>query len=147
MIRECDKTRIINILRTYVKAISYPLSYERNCSFYNRNKNFNCYAYALGLWRLDNFKSLSDNKLSIYNPGTISIFENIHYNEEKLIKAFLEDCYVLDLECIQTDFESRISSDSTKIAVYIEDEEQRIRDFHFARLNYDGIWSDRKSVV
>ncbi len=144
MIRECDKTRVINILRTYVDAIRYPLSYECDRSFYHGNKNFNCYAYALGLRRLDNFKSLLNNKLSIYNPGTISSFETILYDEEKLIKAFLEDCYILGLECKPTNLNSNVSSNSSKIAIYIEPEEEPVRDFHFARLNNNGIWSNMK---
>lgn len=143
MIREVDKKRVLYSLKNYVNMINYPLSYKDDFCFYNKNFNFNCYAYAMGFKRLDNFKSLSNNGLSVYNPGTISNFDNIFYDEIKLIKAFLEDCYVLGIECKPTSIDSNISNDVSKIAIYIEPSDENIvRDFHFARLNSNGIWSN-----
>ena len=142
------KKKILSSLRKEIELINYPLSYANDFNDFNNNLNFNCYAYALGLKTKDDFEFVLKSALSIYDPGTISGFDTIDekklilYDEKKLIEAFFADCDVLGIKCISTSIDSNVSSDASKVAIYIEPKSEIIRDFHFARQNIDGTWSN-----
>ncbi len=138
-----QKLKLYKTIESFIKTLDYPLTFSNDISFYNHNKDYNCYAYALGLRIIDDYPFLADNGLSIYNPGTISSLKRTEYDETNLIDALLADCDLLGIECRETNVDSKIDKGMAKIAVYIEsDDTYQDRDFHFARLNKNGIWSN-----
>ncbi len=147
MVTKSDKIKILTSLRKDIKENKYPLSYIKDFSFYHQNPNFNCYAYALGLKTPNKYFNLRWDGLNIYNPGTISQFKIIIYDEKTLIESFLSDCDILGFDIINSTINDTISDNYFKVSIYLEENQDSFfRDFHFMRQNEDGTWSHMKSV-
>lgn len=97
-------------------------------------KSFNCYAYAMRICMdLDDYDDII--------PGFISRGKANDYCDTKecILKYFKEDCEALGLQLFPTDLEEKINENEYKIAVYVNTG----YDFHFARQNSNGIWSEK----
>ena len=98
-------------------------------------KRFNCYAYAMRICM-----DLSQ----YYNctwPGFISEGAKNNYKDTKksLLKHFKKDCESLGLKVLPTTISEEIQKNEYKIAVYL----YKGRDFHFARQDSNGNWSEK----
>ncbi len=98
---------------------------------------FNCYAYAMRM--LVDFWEYNYNH--IVGPGIISgcIKEPYQFEKENVLQYFKKDCKALGLKVLSTNLEEQISEDEYKIAVYVWEG----RDYHFARQDSNGIWSEK----
>lgn len=142
MITNKEKIRVLTALRNNIKNNQYPLCYEDDFQFYNKNPKFNCYAYALGLKTPNRFFGLKWEGVHLYNPGTISSFKMILYDRSSLIEAFLADCDALGFNVSD---KNNLEYNSFNVAVYFE-RWTNFGDFHFIRQNNDGTWSNMKGV-
>ena len=147
------KRKILEDLRCDLMSLSYPLSFKDDYSFYSRHGGYNCLAYSLGLKVKDNYVYLKKNGLFLYTPGTISYFKNGFVQDaDSLVRAFLDDCNVLNLSYEEVDISSPLEDDSNKVAIYIKPHKFKglefgFEDFHFARQNKDGLWSHKTGYL
>lgn len=126
-----------------VKELQSPIpSIRSDYKYYMNDKIVNCYGYALRLDLPEYFAKSFDRELGDdfdFYPGCFSGIHDI-LTEEDLLKGLYGDLDVLGIkynECID-------SSHLYKIALYYQKSiliDDGLRDFHFWRLNNNGIWS------
>lgn len=149
-----SEREIQNILRGEMANKELPLKYEDDYDIFDQSRslfsddglNYNCYSYALGLQTPDDFIYLRENKLHLYEPGTMSCFRRVSRNIKDLVKGFLDDCTILELECIESQIDAPLDINTNKVAIYILRNpfcDKSISDFHFIRQNTDGSWSHK----
>lgn len=106
-------------------------------------KEYNCYLYALRA--CFNYKFYES---FLITPGFISqngaYIRGIHsfknkYTKKYIIQEFKKDIKSLGLRAYPTTINAKISSKEYKIAIYCKD----YWDFHFARQDSDGLWSEK----
>lgn len=97
-------------------------------------KSFNCYAYAMRI-----FMNLMYVGYSI-EPGFISRGKanGCRYTKKYILDYFKKDCEALGLQVLPTNLEED-NENEYKIAVYVKPG----RDFHFARQDSNGNWSEK----
>ena len=97
-----------------------------------KNKSFNCYAYALQV-------CMNIELFDVW-PGFIGSEKN-DYRDTKscILKYFYKDCEQLSLQVKSSDLDEVISDNEYKVAIYLK----RGKDFHFARQDSDGNWSEK----
>jgi len=109
-----------------------PIAPDYNPSEWE-GKRFNCYAYAMRICM----------DLSGYNiwPGFISMGQenDLEDTKESVLEHFMEDCKCLGLKVSSTTISAKIQKNEYKIAVYVDEGE----DFHFARQDSNGKWSEK----
>lgn len=98
-----------------------------------RGKKFNCYAYAIQACM-----NLSGRDIW---PGFIFNGKENDYQDTKdcVLDYFKKDCEALGLQAFPTTIKEKISKTEYKIAVYIKEGD----DFHFARQDSNGKWSEK----
>lgn len=103
------------------------------------DKSFNCYLYVLRAC-LD--VRIYDNYIV---PGFLSRGQVNDYRNLKscLLEYFMEDLEELGLNAVKTTVESKVVPESYKIAVYVKEK----RDFHFARQDSNGKWSQKPGWI
>ena len=98
-----------------------------------KKKRFNCYAYVMQACM-----NLSGHDIW---PGFISKGDQNNYTDTKecVVASFKEDFEVLGLNVFPTTLKEKIEKNAYKIVVYVNEGE----DFHFARQDKDGQWSEK----
>ncbi len=127
----------IETVKDTIKGQNYPPKY--NVEEW-AGKVFNCYAYALQLCIDFANPELLPGFIGI-RPGFVSRGKenDYQYCKEKTIGYFKEDCDQLGLEVFPTTVDNPISENEYKIALYLDEG----YDFHFARQDSSGIWSEK----
>lgn len=102
-----------------------------------KNKNFNCYIYALRACM--DFESPLRFWIA---PGFISRGENNDYRDtiSYTLNYFKEDCEALGLKVLPSTLEEKIGKNEYKIAVYVKEG----KDYHFVRQDSNGFWSEKR---
>ena len=102
-----------------------------------KNKNFNCYIYALRACM--DFESPLRFWIA---PGFISRGENNDYRDtiSYTLNYFKEDCEALGLKVLPSTVEEKIGKNEYKIAVYVKEG----KDYHFVRQDSNGFWSEKR---
>ena len=131
------------LLDLYIKYLSLRRgnmsdipNYNYDYNYYNHNRSINCYGYALRLDLPNYFNEafIKENSSFIFDPGCFSHIYNIS-NNDKLIKAILYDLEILGIKYSSEEL-------AYKVAVFQEEfTTDSTLDFHFWRLNDDGMWS------
>lgn len=100
-----------------------------------KRKSFNCYLYAMRACM--NFRGYE----RFIVPGFISRGQKNDYRdiEEITLQYFIEDCESLGLQAFPSEVDEPIGTTEYKIAVYVKTGS----DFHFARQDSDGKWSEK----
>lgn len=124
--------KFINQVKKAVKNQPIPPIY--NPSEWEE-KDFNCYAYAMRVFMNLDFYG------PFIGPGFISngILNNYKSTKKCTLKYFKKDCEALGLKVLPTYLEEEINANEYKIAVYVNPG----YDFHFARQDANGIWSEK----
>jgi len=104
-----------------------------------KEKEFNCYAYALRACM--NFNDDVKETGVFPRPRFISRVQRFSYKvtKERVLTYFKEDCEALGLQAFPTELEEPIGTNEYKIAVYVK----KGSDYHFARQDSDGNWSEK----
>lgn len=128
-----DLKRTVTILKRYFKKLKYPFEFTMN-SWETEEivENTNCYRYAFDLaWRED------DQRVMAFLGWSYGkMYE--HATGEKGFSRFEIDLKRMGFDYRIIDDEKTIPEKGYKIALYIYES-----DFHFARQNADGRWSEK----
>ena len=100
-----------------------------------KDKNFNCYLYALrACMNFDYFG---------YKIAPGFIFKEIEskpkFDKEYVLRYLKKDCEILGLNILPSKIDEPIGENEYKIAVYVFER----RDYHFARQDSNGNWSEK----
>ena len=127
-----DLDKFIKKVKRKVRRQKFPAIY--NPKSWN-GKYYNCYLYALRA--RTNVKNMEWYVV----PGFISNGRvNYLMTTENLVKHFMEDLSELGLKAVKTSARSRPRPNSYKIAIYVNEVK---KDFHFARQDSNGQWSEK----
>lgn len=97
-------------------------------------KKFNCYIYAMRICK-------SFIKKRPYGvPGFIAGINELKDEKDDVLRNFKADCEELGLKVVESSIDEKICSCEYKIAIYVAPG----TDFHFARQDKDGTWSEKK---
>lgn len=115
-------------------------SYRKDRTYYNLNKNSNCYAYAFRFDMPDYFEKsfkISEAEGFSYFPGCFSHIYDIT-TKGKLLEALYSD-----LDVLKISYDKFNMKDTYQVALYQEMFYDRgeMPDFHFWRQNGNGLWS------
>ena len=117
-------------------------SYRNDYKYYVNSRNTNCYAYAFRFDLPDYFDEAFKYFDSIgfyFEPGCFSNIFDIN-SESKLLEALYSDLNILGIK-----YSDKIDSDYLyKVAVFQEILPEP--DFHFSRLNSNGLWSCKNGI-
>ena len=100
------------------------------------DKKFNCYLYAMRACMNFNFFGY---KIA---PGFISeqiVEYKPNFNKEYVLRNLKKDCEILGLNIVPSKIDEPIGTNEYKIAVYVFEG----RDYHFARQDSNGKWSEK----
>lgn len=137
-----EKERKIQLIRESIKQNRYPLNYEWRSLY----EDSNCYSYALG----SGYKEDRHSDEYIYNLGCMSGYDPPKDNKEAE-EAFMSDMQVLGIKVKKSNLWEEIQEGEWKVALffgyYFDDYfEIAFRDFHFARQNINGNWSNKEFI-
>ena len=144
-----DKTltsdEIYNLYIEYLKlttmiSTNTPV-YENDLHDYKRG---NCYCYALGLkfpYRFyHSYNTLSMDPF-VHNVGFISK-ANDAFKKEEIMENFYKDLKVLNISITSSSIKEK-SKNGYKVAIYFDNFYKFYQNFHIARENIDGSWSEK----
>ena len=136
---DCDDVQklYIDYLKEYIKLGTNKPTYLGDINNY---KNCNCYCYALGMNCPILFSYIYyDIEIEpfIHNGGFLN-FRSYTNKKEEMIKNIYDDFDVLGIEAYDSSIDEEIKHNGYKIALYIAS-----YDFHVARENIDGSWSEK----
>lgn len=117
-------------------------SYRKDYKYYVNDRLGNCYSYAFRFDLPDYFdmafREVHENGF-YFNPGCFSNISDINA-EDTLLEALYSDLDVIGIK-----YNERLDSDHMyKVAVFQEILPQP--DFHFSRLNSNGLWSCKNGI-
>jgi hypothetical protein len=132
----------IRYLKIRRSIISKVPSYRKDYKYYVNDRLGNCYAYAFRFDLPDYFdtafREVHENGF-YFNPGCFSGVRKINTRDE-LLEALYDDLDVLNIK-----YSDETDSDYLyKVAVFQEIFPQP--DFHFSRLNSNGLWSCKNGI-
>ena len=145
-----NKEKNINrdILNLYKKYLQLLIKYQEAIPSLENDyklKNVSCYLYALGL----NIPTLFKNAYEVLttwqfgvDPGEISGYNAFveGWTKEELMERLYADLDTLKIKTYPSTITSPINHDGYKIACFLDKDG---KDFHFARQNSNGIWSQK----
>ncbi len=145
-----DKEKNINreILSLYKKYLQLLIKYQEAIPCLendNKLKNVSCYLYALGLNIPTIFKNVYESLLPWQfgaDPGEISGYDAFvnNWTDTELLERLFADLDTLKIKAYPSTINSPINHDGYKIACFLDKDG---KDFHFARQNQNGIWSQK----
>ena len=117
-------------------------SYRKDYKYYVNDRLGNCYAYAFRFDLPDYFdiafREVHNNGF-YFNPGCFSGIKKIN-TRDKLLEALYNDLDVLNIK-----YNDKLDNDHLyKVAVFQEILPEP--DFHFSRLNGNGLWSCKNGI-
>ena len=145
-----NKEKNINrdVLNLYKKYLQLLIKYQEAIPCLENDyklKNVSCYLYALGLSIPSIFKNVYESLLPWQfgaDPGEISGYNAFveGWTKEELMERLYADLDTLKIKVYPSTITSSINHDGYKIACFLDKDG---KDFHFARQNSNGIWSQK----
>lgn len=145
-----NKEKIINreILNLYKKYLQLLLKYQEAIPCLENDiklKNVSCYLYALGLNIPTIFKNTYESLLPWQfgaDPGEISGYDAFidGWTDTELLDRLYADLDTLEIKAYRSTVNAPNKHNGYKIACFLDKDG---KDFHFARQNQDGIWSQK----
>lgn len=128
-----DLKRTVKILKRYFKKLNYPFEFSMDVwKDEEVIENTNCYRYAFDMpWRHD------DKRIMAFLGWSYGKLHE-HVTGEQGFSRFEIDLKRMGFSYQVTDDEVSVPEKGYKIALYIYQ-----NDFHFARQNADGRWSEK----
>lgn len=149
MFDKASQQYIKDLILKGLEFASYPPTFEQDLFFYQKYKDFNCYAYAMQFSTLvQAIDALHIGEVIdpyIYNVGCLSTrqIKPPQYTKRNIYSYFEGDCNYLGINYDATSIDSPALPDAYKVAIFT----QYIKeypfgfDFHFIRQNADLSWS------
>ena len=133
-----------DVLRLYIDYLKEYIKLGTNKPTYlgdiNNYRGCNCYCYAIGMNCPSVFSLIYDDieiEDLIHQAGFLSL-RGYTRNKEEIIKNIYDGFDVLGIEAYDSSVDEEIKHNGYKIALYIAN-----YDFHMARENVDGSWSEK----
>ena len=145
-----EKRKNINrdLLNLYKKYLQILIKYQDTIPCLENDyklKNVSCYLYALGLNIPTIFKNVYESLLPWQcgaDPGEISgydAFKNC-WTEKEFLERIYADLDTLNIKIYPSTINSMPKHNGYKIACFLDKDG---KDFHFARQNTNGLWSQK----
>ncbi len=133
-----EKQKKIELIKKSMRENKYPLEYKGCINYWGGN----CYKYAIGSNYKENSFTQDDY---IYNLGCISNSPP-PISIETAEKAFLADMEVLQVQVKKSNLQEQVHEGEWKVVLFYDDYDKNYHDFHFARQDVDGNWSNQESI-
>lgn len=141
------------VVELYIEYLKLQVQLSTNYPMFEINpegfKYGNCYTYALGLKCPDIFwhkyKSFYEKGMD-FDVGLVSTKRLYVENssEEMLLDSFYKDCEALKISIFDNSFDVNLKHNGYRILMFRDWDIKNTYDYHFVRVNIDGILSHKK---
>lgn len=141
------------VIELYIEYLKLQVQLSTNYPMFEINpegfKYGNCYTYALGLKCPDLFwhkyKSFYDKGMD-FDVGLVSMKKLYVENssEGMLLDSFYKDCEALKISVFDSSVDVNLKHNGYRILMFRDWDIRNTYDYHFVRLNTDGILSHKK---
>lgn len=132
------KSKKILMIRKSIKENRYPLPISKE----DAKLDGNCYAYAIGSKYEEDPENTEDEY--IYNLGNMSNLTNEPTCIEEAEEMFIADMKVLGISVRKSYLKEKVRDGEWKVVFFFKNDYDY--DFHFARQDKNGKWSEKECI-